>query len=81
MSTAPPGIDGLSVDDKERVRDFLARHGGPSAKSGREGDSEQGTLGWYEIYAADGHTLRCDWSKVGGEIHLRFSEIAPSPAR
>lgn len=36
-----------------------------------------GTGGWYEILAADGYRLRCDWSRFGSHQELRFSEIAP----
>jgi hypothetical protein len=67
----------MTVDGKERVTEFLARHGGRGAESEREGDGGDPGEGWSEVYAADGHVLRCDWSSVCGVTHVRFSEMAP----
>lgn len=36
-----------------------------------------GCAGWYEVYAADGYRLRCDWSRIGSREELKFSEIGP----
>src|SRR5262245_27844247 len=67
-----------SPDRVERIRDFLVRHGGPSAKQSREGKSQQGSRGWSEIYAMDGYALRCEWSQVGSRHEMSYSEIAPA---
>ncbi len=69
---APPGD--ASPDSQDRIRDFMSRHGGPGSAR-REGSS--GYRGWYEIYAADGYRLRCDWSRTGGREELKYSEIGP----
>lgn len=66
-----------SSDGNERVRQFLSRHGGPGAIGEREAESEQGTRGWSEVYAADGYALRCEWSKMGEKIEMLFREIPP----
>jgi hypothetical protein len=62
-----------------RARDFLARHGRPSTEELHEGKSADGRSGWWELGAADGYTLRCDWVLVAAEEQLTFSEIAPRP--
>jgi hypothetical protein len=59
------------------VRDFLARHGRTGAQEPREGESEGGRRGWWEIGTADGYRLRCDWVRGDDEEQLNFSEIAP----
>jgi hypothetical protein len=73
------------------VRGFLARHPGPlpkaaqaSRKAGsrstedlREGKSKGGRRGWWEVRAADGYRLRCEWVRIANEEQLTFSEIAP----
>ncbi len=69
----PPG------DDEDRIRDFLARHGGPAARSERAGEIVAGICGWSEIYAADGYALRCEWSKIGGRQQMQFIEKPPQP--
>jgi hypothetical protein len=33
------------------------------------------------VYAADGYTLRCDWSRFGSTEEMAFSEAAPSQQR
>ncbi len=71
-----------SPDGEERVQDFLDRHGGPGASPAA------GTIdparGWSEVYAADGYTLRCDWSRTGTREEMNFAELPPTatgPAR
>lgn len=67
-------------DEQDRIDDFLARHGGPGPAPRRAEVLAAGERGWYELCAADGHLLRCDWSRVGGRNEFKFSELAPSPA-
>jgi hypothetical protein len=43
----------------------------------REDKNAAGDEGWYEIHAADGYRLRCEWSRVGSREELKFSELAP----
>jgi hypothetical protein len=66
-----------SPDRDDRIEDFLARHGGRSAKAVRNAESQGGTVGWSEVYASDGYTLRCDWSSFGSREEMTYSEIAP----
>jgi hypothetical protein len=73
---ADPAGD-ASPDSQERIRDFLVRHGGPGTLPRRDGTIASGVGGWYEVYAADGYKLRCDWSRFGAREELKFSEIAP----
>jgi hypothetical protein len=70
----PPGD--MSPDSQDRIRDFLGRHGGPG-RPRREETHPAGFAGWYEVYAADGYRLRCDWSSFDGREELMFSEIGP----
>jgi hypothetical protein len=70
----PPGD--VSPDSEDRIRDFMDRHGGPGSPR-RQATEPAGDRGWYEIYAADGYRLRCDWSRLGGREELKFSEIGP----
>ncbi len=67
----------LMIDGEERVRSFLAEHGGAAPQREREGEFDNGLSGWSEVYAADGHILRCDWRFDGTTTHMRFSEMAP----
>lgn len=67
----------VSPDHAERVRDFLARHGGRGAEPPRSAELEPGVRGWSEVCAADGYRLRCDWTRSGSREDMRFSEIAP----
>lgn len=72
----------VSPDREERIEEFLARHGGPGATPKREGRNASGIGGWYEVPAADGYRLRCEWSRMGSREELKFSEVAPdAPAR
>ena len=79
--TSPPGsgFADTSPDRDDRIRDFLARHGGPSGKPGRAEETQEGAKGWSEIYAQDGYALRCDWSRVGTRHEMSYSEVAPPP--
>jgi len=77
-ATAPeeaPAGD-VSSDSEDRIRDFMDRHGGPGSPR-RQATDPGGYRGWYEIYAADGYRLRCDWSRSGSREELQFSEIGP----
>lgn len=67
----------VTPDSEDRLEDFFARHGGPGSLPRREEHIPGGDAGWYEVYAADGYCLRCDWSRIGGLEELRFSELAP----
>ena len=64
-----------SPDGEDRVEDFLARHGGPGSAPARGNINP--ALGWSEVYAADGYTLRCDWSREGTKEEMKFSELPP----
>jgi hypothetical protein len=68
----------VSPDSQDRIQEFLARHGGPSARPSREEITQSGICGWSEVYAADGYKLRCDWSRMGSRKEMKFSEIAPT---
>jgi hypothetical protein len=75
-SATPPG-DG-SPDSQERIQDFLARHGGCGPGTARRHETAaNGLEGWYEIYAADGYCMRCEWSRMGSREELKYSEIGP----
>jgi L-alanine-DL-glutamate epimerase-like enolase superfamily enzyme len=67
-----------SPDHEERVADFYARHGGRAARVTTEVESIPGIQGWSEVYAADGYTLRCDWSIQGSYEGMKYSELAPA---
>jgi len=75
-----PAADDASPDREERINDFLARHGGAGSAPKRQGRSELGTDGWYEIPAADGYRLRCEWSRVGSRSEARYFEVSPKSA-
>jgi hypothetical protein len=60
-----------------RVRAFLTHHGRSRTEKLREGESKGGRRGWWEMSAADGYRLRCDWVQTADEEQLTFSEIAP----
>jgi len=76
--TDPADADDASPDSSDRVQDFLARHGGPAARRGASGDTVPGLSGWSEVYAADGFTLRCDWSRTGTLRRMQFTEASPA---
>jgi hypothetical protein len=79
---ADPHPDGeASPDSEDRIQDFLARHGGAGSTPRREERIPSGDGGWYEVYAADGYRLRCEWSRIGSRAEFKYSEVAPrSPA-
>ena len=76
-STTDPDTGDSSPDSSDRIEDFLARHGGPAQRRGAAGDIVAGISGWSEVYAADGYTLRCEWSRFGGRQEMKFSEKRP----
>ena len=61
-----------------RVRAFLTQHGRTRTEKLREGESKGGRRGWWELSAADGYRLRCEWVRIANEEQLSFSEIAPA---
>lgn len=67
----------VSPDSRERIEDFLKRHGGAGPSPRREERIASGAGGWYEVTAADGYKLRCDWSRFGSREELKFCEVAP----
>jgi hypothetical protein len=69
----------ISPDSEDRIKEFLARHGGAGSAPRREECMPPGDRGWYEIYAADGCALRCEWSRIGSREELKFSEVPPGP--
>ena len=75
------GPGDVSSDSNDRIREFLARHGGPAARKPGGGETVAGLSGWSEVYAADGYTLRCDWSRMGSRQEMNFTETAPPPSR
>ena len=77
ISFSSPVPSVVSIDGPERIRDFLARHGGAASDVEHEGDRDEQTAGWSEVHAADGYRLRCEWSELGTERHMSFVEIAP----
>ena len=72
-----PAEGDVSPDSQERILDFLARHGGAGSTPRREEKLASGDGGWYEVYAADGYRMRCEWSCIGGREEFKFSEVAP----
>jgi hypothetical protein len=82
MSSAEDlGPGDISSDSNDRIQEFLARHGGPAARKPSTGNTVVGLSGWSEVYAADGYTLRCDWSRMGSLQEMKFTENPPSRAR
>jgi hypothetical protein len=74
----------ISIDNPVaaiRARDFLAHHGGSGTEAVSEGASKGSRSGWWELSAADGYKLRCDWRRIADEEQLTFSEIAPASER
>jgi hypothetical protein len=72
-----PADGDISPDSEDRIRDFFARHGGAGSIPRREAKVPSGNGGWYEVYAADGYRMRCEWSRTGSREELKYSEIAP----
>jgi hypothetical protein len=72
-----PASGDSSPDSEDRIRDFFARHGGAGSAPRHEEKAPSGDRGWYEVYAADGYRMRCEWSSVGSREELKYSEIAP----
>jgi hypothetical protein len=70
----------VSSDSEDRIADFLARHGG-AGKAARDETQGSENRGRSEVYAADGYTLRCDWSRLGTRNEMAFSEIPPDESR
>jgi hypothetical protein len=66
-----------SPDHDDRLKDFFARHGGAGTRATRQGQLAGGTQGWCEVYANDGHILRCEWSTFGTREDMKYTEIAP----
>lgn len=77
QNVAEDAANDCSPDRRERIRDFLDRHGGPAAVPSVNDTEAEGLSGWSEVYAADGFKLRCDWTELGGRTELKFVEIAP----
>lgn len=71
----------ISSDSNDRIQEFLARHGGPADRKAATGDTNAGLSGWSEVYAADGYTLRCDWSRMGTLREMKFTENPPPHPR
>jgi hypothetical protein len=76
-TTEHAGPGDKSSDSSDRIQDFLARHGGASARRSESADTVPGISGWSEVYAADGYTLRCEWSHIGERQQMQFTENAP----
>jgi hypothetical protein len=74
-----PDGHGNSPDSSDRIRDFWERHGGPAARRSDAGESAAGSSGWSEVYASDGYTLRCDWSRVGELREMQYTERPAQP--
>jgi hypothetical protein len=69
----------LTVDGRDRIVEFLNRHGGAAPDAEHEADRVRGESGWSEVHAADGYRLRCEWSAIGSERRMNFIEIGPGP--
>ncbi len=67
----------VSPDGDDRIHDFLNRHGGAGTAPVRKESHAGGTSGWSEVYAADGHILRCEWSRFGDREEMQFTELSP----
>jgi hypothetical protein len=78
IETSEPA--GTSPDSSDRIQEFLARHGGPGQRRSEAADSVVGVSGWSEVYAADGYTLRCEWSRSGERQEMQFTELPPKSA-
>jgi hypothetical protein len=67
-----------SPDSSDRIQDFLSRHGGVSTRPSEAHDIVPGIRGWSEVYAADGYTLRCEWTHTGERQQMTFTENPPA---
>jgi hypothetical protein len=76
ISEAADGVE-QTPDDGDRIRDFWKRHGGPAVRPSQSRDAADHSSGWTEVYAADGYTLRCDWSRIGSRQEMNFTEVPP----
>jgi hypothetical protein len=72
-----PASKDISPDRAERIEDFLTRHGGPGPRAARSEDITPEVQGWSEVYAADGYTMRCEWSRFGSKEEMKYSEFPP----
>lgn len=59
-----------------QVRRFIAQHGRLRGDL-QTRESQDGRRGWWELSAADGYRLRCDWSRDANEERIDFTRIAP----
>jgi hypothetical protein len=66
-----------SSDSDDRIEDFFSRHGGPGRRPSRTG-VEPADCGWSEVYAADGHILRCEWRRSGTRKEFTYTELSPT---
>jgi hypothetical protein len=73
-----PTLSDASPDNDERIRDFWQRHGGPGPRRSESGRLQGGSR-WSEVYAADGYTLRCEWTEIGERHSMKFTERPPQP--
>jgi hypothetical protein len=67
----------LSADHQDRIRDFMARHGGRAPTASRQEHTDAGYRGWSELYAADGYVLRTEWSRSELRSTMNVSELPP----
>jgi hypothetical protein len=70
-----------SSDSNDRIQEFLARHGGSGSRKPSSATDVSRLSGWSEVYAADGYTLRCDWSRMGDRQEMKFTESPPAQSR
>jgi hypothetical protein len=68
----------LSADHRDRIEDFMKRHGGPAPIASRQERIDAGYRGWSEMYAADGYVLRTEWSRSELRGTMNVSELPPS---
>jgi hypothetical protein len=73
-----PLSNDVSPDRAERIQDFLSRHGGQGPRAAHSEEIAPEVQGWSEVYAADGYTLRCEWSRFGTHEDMKYSEIPPA---
>ena len=67
----------ISLDHRDRVAEFLMRHGGSTDMVNRNEQFESGCSGWSETYAADGYVLRVEWSRFELRGTMRAFELPP----